>query len=48
MVRDAVEISYQDSAVIRVQHIWNSFLWGHYSQNAKVSIYLQYASRAVM
>ncbi|CAB1110601.1 unnamed protein product [Ectocarpus sp. CCAP 1310/34] len=35
MVRDAVEFSYQDSAVIRVQHIWNSFLWEHYSQNAK-------------
>lgn len=36
MVRAAVTFSYTDSAVVKVQHIWNSFLWEHYAQNAKV------------
>ncbi|CAM9283426.1 unnamed protein product [Scytosiphon promiscuus] len=35
MVRDAVSFTYTSSVVIHVQHIWNSFLWGHYAQNAK-------------
>lgn len=36
MVRAAVTFSYQALAVVKVQHIWNSFLWEHYAQNAKV------------
>lgn len=36
MVREAVEFTYTDSPVLRVEHVWNSFLWGHYAQNAKV------------
>lgn len=36
MVRAAVFFSYQASPVVKVQHIWNSFLWEHYAQNAKV------------
>eukprot|EP00903_Cladosiphon_okamuranus_P008805 g8433.t1 len=35
MVRAAVSFSYQDSTVVKVQHVWNSFLWDHYAQNAK-------------
>ena len=36
IVRAAVYFSYRDSPVLKVQHIWNSFLWEHYAQNAKV------------
>eukprot|EP00752_Nemacystus_decipiens_P016478 g14730.t2 len=35
MVREAVSFSYKESPVVKVQHIWNSFLWEHYAQNAK-------------
>ncbi|CAM9939054.1 unnamed protein product [Pylaiella littoralis] len=35
MVRAAVTFTYEESAVMKVQHIWNSFLWEHYAQNAK-------------
>lgn len=36
MVREAVEFTYTDIPVLKVEHVWNSFLWGHYAQNAKV------------
>lgn len=34
-VKDAVRQSYARE-VAKVEHIWNSFLWGHYAQNGKV------------
>lgn len=33
-VKDAVRQSYARE-VAKVEHIWNSFLWGHYAQNGK-------------
>eukprot|EP00904_Undaria_pinnatifida_P001797 jgi/Undpi1/11618/HiC_scaffold_30.g13913.m1 len=34
-VRAAVTWTFSDLPVVRVEHVWNSFLWGHYAQNAK-------------
>lgn len=35
MVRGAVAHTSRGE-VAKVEHVWNSFLWGHYAQNAKV------------
>ena len=37
-VRAAVTWTFSDLPVVRVEHVWNSFLWGHYAQNAKVRL----------
>jgi len=34
MVTQAVGFTY-GGEVAKVQHVWNSFLWEHYAQNAK-------------